>query len=580
MSELEFWKDIGNISEAILNYQKKNAEFNDRFINPWLRLGHVADREEDNSKTMQAYQHAAEIDPNNAQTWIDLGDMKFKAGSYEEASLAYQKAVDLAPQAGQPLSKLAYSLAMQNNYEEAITLYIASIELLTENKDKVSTWNRLGESYRKLNDYEKAFLAFQKADELDGRKPGIRDQSQNLPMVMTDESTDEAEPEQLLNNKEDAEEQEVLFTSPGITSPQIAETEVISSAVKSGSDNYQNESENEAIDALPSPNMLAEKSEVAEHPNKATIMSEEMIPSWLSEQHKSNLASLTDETKNVRIPEWLVINKNENEADADANYPGEVLHQANNSSETIYVNFADKSATSEEKTETLTDPLNDQREADSGNSGFLIDEEPTQLVKTINPKNPSIYASNGLNDEMAYEEYLKDVNEPVNILSDHIDEVQSQTSQTKLSKKGQELLEMETKSAQVWNELGNVYLNSGSYDEAIAAYGKAIGLERHFAWPYSNLALAYVQKGFLAEAILLYQRSIELFTLDKDKALTWNRLGNVYRRMNDYDNAIAAYQTADELDPGNAALSLRSSFGLLGNLRTETSPIMFPDRGA
>jgi len=39
--------------------------------------------------------------------------------------------------------------------------------------------------------------------------------------------------------------------------------------------------------------------------------------------------------------------------------------------------------------------------------------------------------------------------------------------------------------------------------------------------------------------------------------------------MNDYNNAIAAYQTADELDPENATLSLRSSFGLLGNLYAE-----------
>lgn len=36
MSEFEFWKDIGNISDAILSYQKKNAEFNNRFINPWI----------------------------------------------------------------------------------------------------------------------------------------------------------------------------------------------------------------------------------------------------------------------------------------------------------------------------------------------------------------------------------------------------------------------------------------------------------------------------------------------------------------------------------------------------------------
>jgi tetratricopeptide (TPR) repeat protein len=67
------------------------------------------------------------------------------------------------------------------------------------------------------------------------------------------------------------------------------------------------------------------------------------------------------------------------------------------------------------------------------------------------------------------------------------------------------------------------------------------------------------------EAILLYQRSIELFKSDKDKAVSWNRLGNVYRRINDYENAIASYQRADELDPDNTTLSLQSRFSLLGN---------------
>ena len=152
-----------------------------------------------------------------------------------------------------------------------------------------------------------------------------------------------------------------------------------------------------------------------------------------------------------------------------------------------------------------------------------------------------------------------------------MDEI-SEAPLTKVSKDGEVRIAMDTKNAHVWNELGNVYLNAGSYDDAIASYGKALELDRQFAWPYSNLALAYVQKGRFAEAILLYQRGIELFTSDKDKAVTWNRLGNVYRRMNDYDNAIAAYQTADELDPENATLSLRSNFGLLGNIYNEQKP--------
>ena len=124
---------------------------------------------------------------------------------------------------------------------------------------------------------------------------------------------------------------------------------------------------------------------------------------------------------------------------------------------------------------------------------------------------------------------------------------------------------MDTKNAHVWNELGNVYFNAGSFDDAIVAYSKAIELDRQFAWPYTNKALSYVQKGRLEDAIPLYQRSIELFSNEEDKAVTLNRLGNVYRRLNDYENAIAAYQRADELDPGNVAIAKQSRFSLLGS---------------
>ena len=176
-------------------------------------------------------------------------------------------------------------------------------------------------------------------------------------------------------------------------------------------------------------------------------------------------------------------------------------------------------------------------------------------------------------DQPAYEEYLKDSNDPIHIYQaeagDQAPESEntqaSQEPVAKINNQGELQIEMDTKNAHVWNELGNVYFNTGAFDDAVVAYSKAIELDRWFAWPYSNLALTYVQKGRFVEAILLYQRSIELFKSDKDKAVSWNRLGNVYRRINDYENAIASYQRADELDPDNTTLSLQSRFSLLGN---------------
>jgi tetratricopeptide (TPR) repeat protein len=191
-------------------------------------------------------------------------------------------------------------------------------------------------------------------------------------------------------------------------------------------------------------------------------------------------------------------------------------------------------------------------------------ESPVQVV-------PEVAAI----EHAAYDEYLKDTQSSLETQAGESGEQEAAASQepvAKIDASGDVQIEMDTRNAHVWNELGNVYFNTGAFDDSIAAYTKAIELDRWFAWPYSNLALAYMQKGRFAEAILLYQRSIELFVSDKDKAISWNRLGNVYRRLNDYDNAIAAYQRADELDPENTTLSLQSRFSLLGTFSMEQKP--------
>ena len=200
--------------------------------------------------------------------------------------------------------------------------------------------------------------------------------------------------------------------------------------------------------------------------------------------------------------------------------------------------------------------------------------DANEFEKEVKPT-PEPEASSALS---AYEEYLRD-NDP-SLTANRSEEnqtiamtpaeVEVTNSEINMEDVDANLtVDMDTKNAHVWNELGNVYFNAGSFDDAIAAYGRAIELDRQFAWPYTNLALSYVQKGSLAEAIKLYQRSIELFSNEKDKAITWNRLGNVYRRLNDYENAIAAYQRADELDPGNTAITHQSRFSLLGSEKVD-----------
>ena len=109
-----------------------------------------------------------------------------------------------------------------------------------------------------------------------------------------------------------------------------------------------------------------------------------------------------------------------------------------------------------------------------------------------------------------------------------------------------------------WNEEGNACFNRGAFDDAINAYNKAIQVDPLFGIPYSNLALTYLNQGHFAESVLLYQKSIDLLTSDLDKAVSYNGLGNAHRCLNDYDNALAAYQKAAELDPATAGIRDRA----------------------
>lgn len=118
--------------------------------------------------------------------------------------------------------------------------------------------------------------------------------------------------------------------------------------------------------------------------------------------------------------------------------------------------------------------------------------------------------------------------------------------------------EPENMDASKWNEKGNICFNQGKFEDAINAYNKAIQLDASFGAPYSNLALTYLTQGQCAEAILLYQKSIDLLKSDNDKALSWNGLGNAYRCIDDYTNAVAAYQKAAELDPETAGMRDRA----------------------
>jgi superkiller protein 3 len=173
----------GQYAEAILLYQRSIELLEsdkDRALS-WNGLGNAFRCINDYANAVAAYQKAAELDPEtagmregtgtvqsvqnprNAKAWDDLGELFLKMGSLDKAVEAFQKAIELEPGTGRSYCNLAFAYVSQCNYQDAVPLYLKSIELLEDDKEKAAAWNRLGNVYRKLNDYDNAIKAYQKA---------------------------------------------------------------------------------------------------------------------------------------------------------------------------------------------------------------------------------------------------------------------------------------------------------------------------------------------------------------------------------------------------------------------------------
>lgn len=116
-----------------------------------------------------------------------------------------------------------------------------------------------------------------------------------------------------------------------------------------------------------------------------------------------------------------------------------------------------------------------------------------------------------------------------------------------------------------WLELGTFYVRKRMYELAEDAFLIAIELDPHNGWPYYNLALANTVNGLYRNAVPLYEKSIRLFDQGKDKALSWNQLGNVYRRLNEPSLAVAAFENARVLDPKKSPILSRARLSLMSN---------------
>jgi len=101
--------------------------------------------------------------------------------------------------------------------------------------------------------------------------------------------------------------------------------------------------------------------------------------------------------------------------------------------------------------------------------------------------------------------------------------------------------------------LGDIYLSTGYFEDAITEYKMAIWLDSFNIAAYRHLCRAYEEQGDYNQAIEVYKKLIAMAPNIPD---LYSNLANIYYIKGDFDLAISNYQTAITLNPNRSWTSV------------------------
>ncbi len=534
----EVYASSGRIDDAIASY-KKAIGLNKQYVAPWLRLGALFNKQGMDREAVKSFERALNLDPRNAAIWNELGISYLKSEAFVEAGDAFSKAIEIDRGFASAYGNLAHTFVEQGMHAEALPLYLMSVELLTEDKEKAVAFNRLGDVYRMLNDYDNAIAAYQSSDMLDLGSSASRNRKniKQANMPAPSENLDE-----------------IVEASP------IAEP--AAELPKIGLDDLVQENANDALPEMtaqdlsdapywifnPPSNSHVEISSTAMDESKesigAAMPKPASSPTARAETAAANdrdLEMLKDESKNPLVwnEKGNVHFKRQSFDDAISAYNRAI--QLDPAFGWPYSNLA------------LTYLIQGQYA-----EAILLYQKSIELLKVDKDKSVSW---NGIGNVYRY------LNDYPNAVAAYqkAAELDPETAGMRDGADSFQVIQ-DAESTEMWNDLGELFFKTGFPEEAIQAFNKAIELEPESGAAYNNLGYVLVSRGQFTEAIPLYQKSLELFRGSEDQSLVWNRLGNAYRKLNDYDNAMKAYQQAAKLSAGGTSLVDRTRFSLLSNV--------------
>jgi superkiller protein 3 len=510
----ETYASVGRVEDAINAYQQA-TQLNKRYILPWLRMGSLHNKQGRTRDALRAYQHASILDPRNSNIWNELGLVYYGQHAYKDAEQAFTKAIELDKSHGEAYRNLAEVQIAQGKLADSMPLLTRSIDLLKDDAEKAISWNRLGDVHRQRNEYEKAIQAYETADKLEGLTPIVEGEVSNMTVeeeIPAAGSAIEAQPEQVAENV----------------------------AMGGGSDDSAEEASMETPDWITQSNPVAADYSLS---GKGPAVEAIEEPGTLKPSTDKTLVTTaaTDERRTAAI-EW---NEKGNTFFEQGAYDEAInaynkAIQSNTELGSPYSNLAHIYLRRNQYPEAI---LLYQRASE------LLPENRDKAI-CWNAMGNVYRCMNDYPNALAAFKKASELDPGTAGMRDGAGISHSEST---------------PKSARSWNELGEAFFKSGSYKEATTAFKKAIEMDKKFGWAYSNLAHVLSFQGQHAEAIPLYKASLEMLKDDKDKAISLNRLGNAYRKLNDYDHAIESFRGAIALNTEDMNLVSKARFSLLSN---------------
>lgn len=556
----DVYASTGRLDEAIKAYHKA-IELNKQYATPWLRLGILFGKQDRFREAIKAYQRALDLDSKNGVTWNELGVIYLRCESYGEAVEAFSKAIELDRGYGWAYSNLGLAYAEQGKYQESIPLYLRSIELLKDAKRKAVSWDRLGNAYRQINDYDHAIASYQTADALELRGPApspVNTPNETEPVSPLKETS---QPEQA-NADEQAKAPQVEESSPPPDPGTVSAAEAIEQKPSDAPNWIFNPTPESAAEQF---SMHATKGLI--QPRAADAVGPSEVPQGME---GTPMTKPTSVNAAQIMPEASLQGKSDTGLPAEINAKSSEAYAWNEKGNVHYKQGEFEEAINAYNKAIQLDPTLGWPYSNLALTYLTMGQCAEAIllyrksIELLNSNEEKAISWNGLGN------VYRCINDYANAVAAYQKAAELDPRTAGMRDGAEDFQAGHTpRSAQSWNDLGEVFFKTGAYDEAINAFNQAIKLDPESGWPYSNLARTLAGQGKYTEAIPLYQKSIDLLQEDKEKAAVWNRLGNVYRKLNDYDNAIKAYQKAVTLADEGVDLVTRTRFSLLSNVAVD-----------